>query len=172
MVRVAEWAVFTVRCRGRVVKLTGSLAEVRRHVVATCLASRWVEDVELRGRARHRAAVESGGSYAVNDIGQWGYPIHEDPETGQCLWGLHDTVKGQGERKKKRCDVAGCFCVGKCSDEHVCKGRSKDEELDAKQEDEALAFGRLDTIDWVVVGAEYKYTQQDLIRNFDHNVCD
>jgi hypothetical protein len=46
---------------------------------------------------------------------------------------LEDAVEDEREREHERGNVACCYGVGEARDEHVRKGASEDEELDAEE---------------------------------------
>ena len=152
LVRGGEGAVCALRRRGRVHQLTGRGAQKIGEVRPAGLAERRIETAEFVGGAGDGAAVHPRGRHAVDEVGQRADAVHEDPEPGQRLRGLHDAIEGEDEREHEGGDVAGGCGIGEGGNEHLRKGAGEDEELHAEEEDEALALGGLDAVDAVVVG--------------------
>ena len=55
----------------------------------------------------------------------------------------------------------------------MCESRGEDEELNAEEKHEALAFGRLVVSeDWEIPGGPSENAKEDLIRNFNGDIGD
>ena len=97
-------------------------------------------------------------------------------------------VENHCHGEQESCRGAGCLSVWKSGNDHVREGAGKDKDLNAKEQDQALAFRGLDagqTVSlenkkmvhrkslpehWVVVADENKDTEKDLIKNLDNDV--
>lgn len=87
---------------------------------------------------------------------------------------MEDTVESKDQREHQGGDCACGFGVREGGDDHIRVSRGENEQLDAEQQDKSLALGRLDTssgIDWVIVGGVDDDAEEDLVRDFDGDVC-
>ena len=145
--------------------------QVAGEILSAGLVRGRVEFCEFVGSADDGAVVHSRGGDAVDKIGDRGYAVHEYPEPGQGLRGLHDAVEGQRQRKHESGEVSGCFGVGESGDKHLRKGTGEDEELGGVEEDEALALGGLvGAEDGEVIGGEDENAEEELPGEFDDDV--
>lgn len=62
------------------------------HVLATSLAGGWVEADVFDRRAFDALVGETGGEHTIDEIGEGGDTVHEDPEAGEGLGTRKDAV--------------------------------------------------------------------------------
>lgn len=170
LVGVAERAVLTVSSSSRVLESAGGGGEVSSHVLAAGLAGRWVENARLSRIAHNWFSVQLRGNNTTNPIREWRYTVHEDPETRKCVRCLHDTVEDQGHGKQKCDNSSGSLSVGHGNDAEMCECTGVDEEFNEEEQDQTLLQRSLDTLNSVVVRAKDEDGQDDVVRNFDHDV--
>ena len=68
--------------------------------------------------------------------GNKGQHTHEDPEARQCGRALQHAVEGEHHAEEKSCNVASCFSVWHCSDDHMGEGACEEHELHNEQQHE------------------------------------
>jgi len=136
----AELAVSAVGRRGRVLQVSRRGAQEGRQVLLTGLAGGRAENRELGLRADDGSVVDLRRHHGCDPVGERRDAVHEDPEAGEGLGGLHDTVEGQREGEDERHDCRGGLCVGHGRDAHDGKGAGVDEKLDAEEQDQDLVL--------------------------------
>lgn len=169
LIRFRHGAELAPARRISVIQVSRCDLEVVGQVLAAGLVGRWVEDGHLDVAAYHIPPVEHCCGSAANPVGEWGHAVHEDPEAGEGVGGLHDTVEGQREGEEEGDDGTGGFGIRKSGNDHIREGACVDEELDEEKEDETLASGGLHAHNGIVVASVNEHTHEDLVRNFDED---
>ena len=90
---VSSSAEFAIRCGVFVGKVTTCCIDIGGHVLEACLAGGRVELDEFNGRADDGIIGQAGGEHTVDEVGERGYSVHEDPETRECGGTCEDTGK-------------------------------------------------------------------------------
>ena len=98
--------------------------------------------------------------------------VHEDPESGEGVWGLHDTVEGKRHGEEEDDDGTGGFGVGEGGDGHVAECTGINEKLDTEKEDSSLGLGVGDADNCVEVTGEDDHTGDDHVGKFDDDLGD
>ena len=115
--------------------------DVGLHVGAAGGAGGRVEGDELNGGAFDGVVGEAGGEHSVDEVGEGGDAVHEDPEArkgagagedtagiGQydssCVGSLRESLpaEDQSQGKEELCDIPRCFGGFDTSNNHVCEG--------------------------------------------------
>jgi len=170
LVGVAERAVLTVSSGGGILKGAGCGGEVSSHILATSLTGRWIENAGFSRIAHNWFSVQLRSNNTTNPVRKWRHAIHEDPETRKCVRCLHDTVEDQGHGKQECDNSGGSLSVRHGDDTEMCECAGVDEELNEEEQDQSLLQRSLNTLDSVVVRAKDEDSQDDVVRNFNHDV--
>lgn len=131
-------AKLAIGCGAVVVEVTTCCVDEGGHVLAACLARARVEADEFNRGADNGVVGQARGEHAVDEVGEGGYAVHEDPEAWESSGRGEDTgrfvsngleeggerIRGlpaedQYQREEQLADVPGCLRRIDTSYDHV-----------------------------------------------------
>ncbi len=90
-IRLGSRAEFAISCGVFVGKVATCGVDIGVHVLAACFVGGRVEFDEFNGGADDVVVGQPGGEHAVDEVGEGGYAVHEDPEAWESGGSGKDT---------------------------------------------------------------------------------
>ena len=135
-------------------EIAARLGDVRGHVLCAGFVGGGLEGDEFDVGADDVVVGEPCGKHAVDEVGEGGDAVHEDPEAREGGGAGEDAAEDEGEGEEQVADVTRGFGVFDAGDDHVGEGGGEEQEGPDEEEHQGAALVDLVGGDRVAVHAD------------------